>query len=312
MSPEEKKARLPTRQLRQTITLGCLIILAMAGAISISVWFDTHRSKQSATIQEEKLYVSASAARRLSLGFNGLVADWYWMRSLQYVGNKIVNFPGHLALDNLSQLDLKLLAPLLDTTVTLDPQFMEPYQYAAVVLPEVDVTQAIRIIKKGIEANPDAWSLHHQLGYIYWQQGNFHAAAEAYGKGAALAGAPPWMEAMKARMATEGGSRATGREIYTRMFEQSGDPQVKEMARLRLLQLESLDQRDVLRRLLTEYQTKTGRCLTSWREAGSVLRTLRMRLDATGAPLDPTAHPYRLLTSRCDVGLDPESPIPDK
>ncbi len=293
------------------ITLGSLIILAMAGAISISMWLDAHRSKQSAAFEDERLYLSATAARRLSLGFNGLMADWYWMRSLQYVGYKIVNFPGHLALDNLSQLDLKLLAPLLDTTVTLDPQFMEPYQYAAVVLPEVDVNQAVRIIKKGIEANPNAWSLYHQLGYIYWQQKDFQSAAEAYGKGATVPGAPAWMEAMKARMATEGGSRTTGREIYTRMFEQSGDPQVKEMARLRLLQLESMDQRDVLRRVLKEYQIKTGRCLTSWKEVSSVLRTLRMRLDAAGAPLDPTDKPYVLLTSKCDVGLDPESQIPD-
>jgi len=72
----------------------------------------------------------------VSLGFNGLIADWYWMRALQYVGRKVMGTSEHLQLDNLNPLNLKLLAPLLETATTLDPQFMEPYEYAAVVLPE--------------------------------------------------------------------------------------------------------------------------------------------------------------------------------
>ena len=40
---------------------------------------------------------------------------------------------------------------------------------------------------------------------------DFTAAGEAYAQGAILPGAPAWMEAMKARMASEGGSRDTAR-----------------------------------------------------------------------------------------------------
>ena len=69
--------------------------------------------------------------------------------------------------------------------------------------------RAIQILKKGIDANPSAWRLHQHLGYIYWKQGNFQAASETYGQGAAIPGAPPWMEAMKAQMAAKGGSRST-------------------------------------------------------------------------------------------------------
>ena len=56
----------------------------------------------------------------------------------------------------------------------------------------------------------------------------------------------------------DGGSRATAREIYTRMYEGSADEKVKDMARKRLLQLDSLDQRDCLRKLFAAYQDAHG------------------------------------------------------
>jgi tetratricopeptide (TPR) repeat protein len=215
-------------------------------------------------------------------------------------------------INNLGQLDLRLLAPFLDTAITLDPQFMEPYEYAAIVLPEVDLQEAIRITKKGIAANPSAWRLYHHLGYIYWRQGDFQTAAETYGKGAVLPGAPRWMEAMKARMATEGGSRDLAREIYKRMYDEPGDSTVKEMAERHLMQLDSLDQREAIRRVLTLYQSKARRCPSSWREIEPVLRSLRFPMDSTGAPLDPSGTPYVLVNSNCDVDIDPKSRVPQK
>jgi S-(hydroxymethyl)glutathione dehydrogenase/alcohol dehydrogenase len=50
-------------------------------------------------VVDESLYLDGKTARRMSLGFNGLAADWYWMRSLQYVGRKIINHPEDMPLD---------------------------------------------------------------------------------------------------------------------------------------------------------------------------------------------------------------------
>jgi tetratricopeptide (TPR) repeat protein len=181
---------------------------------------------------------------------------------------------------------------------------MDPYEYAAMVLPAVDVQQAIRIAQKGIDANPNAWKLYHHLGYIYWQQHDYQAASEMYGRGAQIPGAPAWMEAMKAKMVGDGGSRATAREIYKRMYEQAGEKQVKEMARKRLLQLDSFDQRDALRKLFAAYKTKTGKCPDSWREMEPVLRALRIPVDQSGAPLDPSRTAYVLKAGECEADLD--------
>jgi len=294
----------------KTIGLSMVVVLGIVATVMLARWIDARRPPVNPNAVDESLYLSGKTARRLSLGFNGLAADWYWMRSLQYVGGKVINAPDNVVLDNLNQLNLKLLPSLLDTATTLDPQFLDPYEYAAIVLPAVDIDQAIRLTKKGIEANPQAWRLYQHLGYIYWQQHDYQAAGDTYGRGAQIPGAPNWMEAMKARMAAEGGSRSTAREIYGRMFEQSTDAKIKDMARLRLMQLDALDQIDGLQKILVAYQSRIGRCPANWKEVEPIFKAVRIRFDASVTPLDPSGTPYEFGKTHCEVQLSPKSEIP--
>ena len=296
----------------KTATLALVVVIGMASAALLVRRIDTLRPPVDPNMADESLYLNGKTARRVTVAFNGLTADWYWMRSLQYVGRKMLSHPGEFPIDNLGELNVKLLAPLLDTTTTLDPEFLEPYEYAAIVLPSVDPHEAIRIAQKGIQANPNAWRLYHHLGYIYWQQHDYEAASETYGRGAQIQGAPAWMQAMKAKMAAEGGSRSTAREIYTRMYEQSTDDQIRDMARKHLLQLDSLDQQDGLRKLLTAYKARIGKCPESWKELEQIFRVLRVPVDTSGAPLDPVGVPYILKSGTCEVAADPKSQIPGK
>src|SRR6185295_14611830 len=286
------------------------LIIGLASVVGLSRRLDSSRPPTDSNVEEDQLYLTGAVAKRISLGFNGLAADWYWMRSLQYVGRKIIDVPDNVPIDNLAQLNMKLLAPLIDTSTTLDPEFLEPYQYAAVVLPAVDLPEAIRLTKKGIAANPNAWRLYQHLGYIYWQQRDSQAAGDAYDQGSKLPGAPHWMLAMKAKMANEGGSRELAREIYGRMYEQAENAKVKEMARKRLLQLDSFDQRDGLRKVFAAYKTKFGRCPSSWKEVEPLLRALRLAVDSTGAPLDPTGTAYVMVGDGCVLDVDPKSEVP--
>jgi tetratricopeptide (TPR) repeat protein len=301
---------------RQTVMLALIVLLGMAAVFGLSRWMDAHRPPASTAVEEERLYLTGAAARRASLSFNGLIADWYWMRALQYVGRKIITHqsrPGEVQLDNLGSLDLRLLYPLLDTTTTLDPQFMAAYEYGAMVLPEINVDDAVKLLQKGINANPSEWRLHQHLGYIYWQRGDYRTASATYSEGARLPGAPPWMMAMSARLAAEGGSRSTAREMYQRMYEQSDDAQVKQMAVRRLMQIDSFDERDAIRRALNFYAARAGgRCASSWKDVAALLRASGLQLDASGAPLDPAGTPYLLIKEGCDVDLSALSQVPYK
>jgi tetratricopeptide (TPR) repeat protein len=296
---------------RRELALVLAIVCGLGATAGLSRWLELHHPPSDQLAQQglDDLYLKPEAARRLSLGFNAMVADWYWMRSLQYVGRKATLHKGAIQIDDLSALNLKILAPLLENATTLDPQFLAAYEYGAIVLPSVDVQAAIKLTQKGIAANPQAWRLHTYLGYIYWQQNRFQEAAEAYAVGARIKGAPAWVASMSAQMATKGGSRDTARAIYQNMYQGSGDEQMKQLAFNRLLQLQSLDEIDALRTLLNAHRTRTGRCPQAWGEVAAFLRTARFPVDSTGAPLDPSNAPYVIKADSCEVELGEQSQI---
>src|SRR5215510_13058903 len=293
------------------------IIIGLTAVTLLSRAIDARRSPAATAPAEERLYVSAPAAKRLSLAFNGLVSDWYWMRSLQYVGGKIVAYQdaheGRIDFGSLASLDLHLLPQLLQVSTTLDPQFMAPYEYGAMILPELDSNQAIALLNYGIERNPSTWRLYHHLGYIYWQRQDYPKAAEVYSAGAKLPGAPAWMAAMGARMKGEGGSRNAAREMYRHLYETSDAQAIKSMVLKQLMRLNSLDERDAIRRILDQFKATSGRCALSWREVIDPLRVAGFTLEAnTAAPIDPSDVPYELIKNGCDVGLNINTRVPLK
>jgi tetratricopeptide (TPR) repeat protein len=312
-----RDARNDTRRGRRIkpreFALALVIVCGLGASAALARWMDAQRgprAQEQLAQASDELYLKPEQARRLSLGFNALAADWYWMRSLQYVGRKISAHEGAIQIDDLSPLNMKILAPLLDNATTLDPQFLAAYQYGAIVLPAIDVEAAVKLINKGIAANPRAWRLHSYLGYIYWQQNRFQEASAAYAAGARVEGAPAWLAAMSAQMATRGGSRDTARAIYQSMYQQTDDEQTKELALSRLLQLQSLDEMDALRHdVLGTYRARSGGCPQAWREVAPLLRAARFTLDPSGAPLDPSGVPYVIRQETCDVELGERSQI---
>lgn len=195
------------------------------------------------SLEDEDLAFSAQKLKGLTLGMDGLIADYYWVRSLQYVGDKILASHENLSLDDLTVLNLRLLYPLLDSATTFDPQFLAAYSYGAVVLPAIDPALAIRIAEKGIQNNPSQWRLHQHLGYIYWKLGRYDEAAEAYGRGSEIQGAPEFMRFMSARLREDGGSASTAMKMYLEICRNTDDRNIREVTRMRMMGLVSADRR---------------------------------------------------------------------
>ena len=292
--------------------LALVVLLGLVQTSALARWLDARRRPEDAFAAYEELYVGPETARRLSLAFNGVAADWYWLRSLQYVGRKVGAYRGEFTLDDMRPLGIRNLGPLLEQTVALDPQFLAAYEFGAVVLPAIDRDAAVSLVERGIRENRGDWRLYQHLGYIHWQAGHFREASEAYEAGASQPGAPAWMHVMAAQMSAQGGSRAVAREMYKRMYEGAADEQVRTLAVTRLAQLESLEERDRIRQALSDFRDRAGRCPADWREVAPQLRAVRLRLDAAGAPLDPSDARYVLDAAACDVSLGPDSKVPKK
>ena len=300
-----------------SIILAGLIVLGMAGVVGLSRWMEANTLDRSARYAETDLYLNPTAARRLSLGFNGLVADWYWMRSLQYMGRKVVNYQdttnARLDISDLRMLNLKLLPPLLRVSTALDPQFMAPYQFGGTVLTTFDTGAALELLEYGIQQNPNEWRLYQQLGYIHWQTQNYQKSSEVYLKGGSLPGAPRWMSEMGARVAAEGGSRKAAREIYQHLYEEAKDRDSKALLARRLMQVDSYEEREVIGKVLDAFAKRSGRCVSSWKEITGALQALGLRVDrASGAPVDPAGTAYLLTEGGCKVDLDWRSQVPYK
>src|SRR5207253_1678845 len=73
-----------SRQIK--VVFSALLIACMAGSVLLLRGLDRLRSH--ATLEEVLYIPSPKAIKRLSLGYDGLLADIYWTRAVQYVGNK--------------------------------------------------------------------------------------------------------------------------------------------------------------------------------------------------------------------------------
>lgn len=301
-------------RFKQTIIAVAVILVGFAGVFGLSEFVEKNRPPLPAGVEDEDLALQGERLKGFSLGLEGLVADWYWMRSLQYIGAKIVRdreTNNQFNLENLNNLNPRLLYPLLDNASTLDPRFTAVYSYGAVILPSIDPQQAIKLTEKGIANNPGEWRLCQHLGYIYWRLGDYERAADAYRKGAAISGAPPFMLMMASKMKSAGGDRDTARSIYEQMLAESTDSQVRENAAVHLLGLDSLEERDRIDTVLQNFKGKTNRCANGWRELLPLLQTVKLprgknfRIDAAGNIIDPSGAAYLLDKETCAVKLDP-------
>ena len=249
--------------LKQAIISTVLIIFGFGVVFVLSGFLEKNRPPLPENYEDEDLGLQGARLKGYALGFEGLLADWYWMRSLQYIGDKILKSDREISMDNMRELNPRLLYPYLENASTLDPKFLSVYEYGAIVLPAIDNEQAIKLTQKGIEHNPNKWRLYHYLGYIHWRSGDYEKAAEIYERGSQISDAPAFMRLMAAKMKSEGGSREVAREIYRQMLEQATDEQTRENAALRLLELDSMDERDLLREALRNFQSKNNRCATN-------------------------------------------------
>jgi tetratricopeptide (TPR) repeat protein len=297
---------------RKSLISFAVIILGFGLIFVLSRFLEANRPAVPEGYADEDLAIEAANLKNYTLGFEGLIADWYWMNALQYIGDKVLKSDGNVDMENLKPLNPRLLYPYLNNATELDPQFMSAYQYGAIVLPAIDNEQAIKLTKKGIENNPEAWQLYHYLGYIYWRMKDYESAAEIYERGAKIPGAPDFVRIMSARMKTEGGSRSLARQMYKQMYAESPDARTKESAAIRLYELDYLDQRDALNKILEEFRAKNNRCINNWREIMSALEKNQLpdnrsfRTDKSSNLLDPTGVPYRLNkeNNRCGVEAD--------
>ena len=246
---------------------------------------------------QQLLLSSGPALKKLSLGYNALLADIYWTRAVQYYGAR-VSHPGA---------NYDLLWPLLDVTTTLDPHLIVAYRFGAIFLSEpyagADRTDlAIELVKRGIAENPGEWRLGTDLGLLYYlRMRDYPKAAQAYLDASKNPDAPLWTKLMAARIAEKGGSLETSRIIWSELYQSTSDPSIKKNALKQLASLKAQDDESHLDELAAEYTKRLGHPpakIQDLIEAGLI----------GGIPVDPAGFPY-VLTPDGKSQLNPASSV---
>lgn len=281
---------------RGQTTIIAAVCLAIALAASVAALRQVDRLRPQATL-DEVLYINSPAVlKRASLGYDGLLADIYWTRAVQYFGNRHHN----------GAQSYNLLAPLLEITTTLDPHLLVAYQFGASFLAPKppsgagESDRAIQLMEYGIQNNPNEWRLYYNLGFVYYTElKDYGKAADAFARGSRLPDAHPFLRVLAGNMAQHAGDFETARALWSATYQTSRDKLIRQNAaeHLRALRVEQ----DVtnLQGAVTRFGQRTGRLPSSISELAAA-EGLR------GIPVDPDGNPYRMTAEGRILVQDPD------
>lgn len=266
------------------VTITASVVLAACLLGSVVALRKVDKLRRGATLEDVLFVTSSKALKRMSLGYDGLLADIYWTRAVQYFGDRHAARASHY----------HLLAPLLTLTTELDPHLIVAYEFGASFLSPPPphgagrADAAIRLMEFGIQNNPDNWRLYYDLGFIYYMDlKDYKGAAQAFQRGSEVPKAHPFLKVLAAQMAQHAGETLMARALWTTTYQTSQDRQIRANATAHLRALEVEEEVTALEELLRQYQLKHGRLPASL----SDLVTAQM---LPAMPVDPTGRPYKI------------------
>jgi tetratricopeptide (TPR) repeat protein len=266
-----------------SMVAGACVVVSLAASAVLLHRIDQLRPR--ATIEDVLYLNSPKVLKRASLGYDGLLADIYWTRAVQYFGGRHHDH----------EQSYNLLYPLLEITTHLDPQLTVAYQFGASFLapPPPDGAgqpeHAIQLMEYGIQNNPDDWKLYYDLGFVYYMNLKDYAkAAEAFERGSKVPNAHPFMRVMAAQMAQHAGEFDTARMLWSATYQNTQDKQIRANAIEHLRALRVDEDITHLQAAVTRFRDRTGHLPASMAELASAE-------GLPGIPVDPDGHPYKVM-----------------
>ncbi len=189
-----------------------------------------------------------NVVRVLSLGFERLVADLFWVRTTHYVGDDVAAAANYPAAERLAQL-----------VTDIDPEFDSVYVLMSSVLNGLrwDPDAAIRLLEKGAE-NSDYWRIHFLLGFNYFMDRNDFATGAKHLKRAVELGGPTYLQLLVSRLYTHGGDPATAMSFIHARLQQEEHPRVRKQLRRRLHDIWITRDIGLIDRAISRYREANG------------------------------------------------------
>jgi tetratricopeptide (TPR) repeat protein len=219
---------------------GGVFVLALAGSILVSRGLEA-RARPDLLPTDIVYLPSADFLHYASLGYRAMLADLMWIRATQYFGEELekrrtLRDAGRI---KESQERYKFLFPLLDLTVSLDPQFVNAYRFGGLLLTVVKRhDEAIALYEKGYAANPDRWEMPHDLGRLYYLDLKDNEKALYWWAIAnRLPGRPGYIPRFVPRLYAQTGQQEIAVELWLELLEAADNETVQHLIRNELEKL---------------------------------------------------------------------------
>jgi len=247
------------------------------------------------------LFGSPKLVKKMALGYDGLLADFYWMRTIQYFGN-------FEEADRRKE-RYKNLNTLLDITTTLDPYYLDAYRAGSFFLAGEEPLganqpeEALTLLDKGFMYYPEEWGILYDKGFVYyWYLQDFKEAGETWLRTAEIPGAPEWLPSLAAATITRGGEFELAVSLWQDRYLQSTRENEKETAKDRLVSFKVAQDIWGWQALAEKYRETHG-------AYPETLQTLAADHGLRYSLTDPLGMPYRYDPQTGEVAPDPETEV---
>jgi hypothetical protein len=204
------------------------VALAVAfGGLTAVVWVTGTRLDETATTvarADEPVYLPrAEYLRPMSLGWQNVLADILWFRTISYFGE-------HYRSDR----TYPWLAEMCDLVTDLDPRAEHVYRFAGFILPwEANQADAgIRLLEKGARQFPDSWTFQYFLGFqSYFFKNDYPTALTHLRRAAQLPGVHQSVAQLIAVLAAEQYGAETTLEFLAELERNVDSPELRAVVR---------------------------------------------------------------------------------
>ncbi|MGC8927291.1 MAG: hypothetical protein ACP5QK_05135 [Myxococcota bacterium] len=241
--------------MKRVLLLALLLIL-MSGVILIRTEV-LLKSVKSEVPSEGFILPKIELIKAASAGYYELFGDFYWLKAIQYFGDK----------SNYTDERLRHLYPLVNLITDISPLFEYAYRFGGVTISLLDTNGdlAEKVLIKGIRNVPDSWKIPYLLGYVeYYILHNPKVASVYYNLAGWVAvltgeGDMKWLVNLAEKILLDLEDTDTMIPVLEKMYREEQDPILKEkyFARFRM----ALQRRDLkyLTKKVEEYKGIYGK-----------------------------------------------------
>jgi hypothetical protein len=202
---------------------------ALAGLLGAGAWTLADHAARALPrphpLEELSYYPSGRFLRPATLGHAETAADLAWLRAVQYYGEH-------------RRTDMKFdrMYHVFEILTSLSPRFVAAYVFGGFALAQEgrDFERAVRLMERGIEANPTSGRLAFELGFLHYVRPggrDLRNAALYFEQAARQDDAPPSARRFAAFVRQHAGDLTVAYELWRGVADNSGNRYLREMAR---------------------------------------------------------------------------------